>query len=196
MIYKQPKQQGGIFDEAEKLEALEGYKDPLQKLTGVIDFEIFRNKLEVLTEIKIRDEQKGGRPAYDVVLMFKALIIQHLYNLSDDETEIQIFDRLSFTRFLRLGLNDSVPDAKTIWVFRDQIGADGVKRLFKLLSKSLAAAGLIVNKGKIVDATIVEVPRQRNTRRENEQISHGKVPTEWKDNENKLRQKDTDARWV
>lgn len=196
MIYKQPKLQRGFFDEAEKLEALKSYKDPLQKLSEVIDFEIFRDELEVLTEIKIRDEKKGGRPAYDVVLMFKALVIQHLYNLSDDETEFQIFDRLSFVRFLGLGFNDKVPDAKTIWLFRDQIGADGIKRLFKSLNKSLDIAGLIVNKGKIVDATIVEVPRQRNTRQENEQISQGEVPKEWEDNDHKLRQKDTDARWV
>ena len=196
MIYKTPKHQRGFFDEAEKVEALESYKDPLQRITAVIDFEMFRNDLELLTEIKIRDEKKGGRPAYDVILMFKALLIQHLYNLSDDETEFQIFDRLSFTRFLGLGLNDDVPDAKTIWVFKEHIGADGIKRLFKLLNKALTGEGLIVNKGRIVDATIVEVPRQRNTREENEQLKQGEVPKEWEHNDHKLSQKDTDAQWV
>ncbi len=111
-----------MFDEAEKMEALSNYNDPLKKISSVIDFEIFRKELELLTEIKIRDEKKGGRPAYDVVLMFKVLIIQHLYNLSDDMTEFQIFDRLSFTRFLGLGLNDDVPDAKTIWLFKERLG--------------------------------------------------------------------------
>ena len=196
MIYKTPKHQKGIFDEAEKIDALNGYHDSLTKITSVIDFELFRDELEFLTAIKIRDEKKGGRPAYDVVLMLKVLIIQHLYNLSDDETEFQIFDRLSFTRFLGLGLNDDVPDAKTIWVFKERLGNDGVKRLFKRLNKALTEEGLIVRKGKMVDATIVEVPRQRNTRSENEQIKQGEVPKDWKDNTHKLSQKDTDAQWV
>ena len=194
MIYKNPKHQKGIFDEAEKLEALAGYRDPLERIGMVLNFELFRDELELLTAIKIRDEKKGGRPAYDVVLMLKVLIIQHLYNLSDDETEFQIFDRLSFTRFLGLGLNDDVPDAKTIWVFKDRLGNDGVKRLFKRLNKALTTEGLIVRKGKMVDATIVEVPRQRNNREENEQVKQGEVPKGW--NKHKLRQKDTDAGWV
>ena len=196
MIYKKHNQQKGIFDEAEKMEALNSYRDPLSKINSVIDFEIFRKELELLTQYKIRDPKKGGRPAYDVVLMMKVLIIQHLYNLSDDETEYQIFDRLSFTRFLGLGLNNDVPDAKTIWLFKNRLGDDGVKRLFKLMNKVLSTQKLILNKGKIVDATIVEVPRQRNNRRENQQLKDGEVPESWQDQPNKLRQKDTDAKWV
>jgi IS5 family transposase len=196
MIYKKDNQQKGIFDEAEKMESLNNYRDPLAKINSVIDFELFRKELEILTQYKIRDPKKGGRPAYDVVLMMKVLIIQHLYNLSDDETEFQIFDRLSFTRFLGLRLNADIPDAKTIWLFKNRLGADGVKRLFKLLTKVLSNEYLILNKGKIVDATIVEAPRQRNNREENQQLKEGQVPQSWKDKPNKLRQKDTDAKWL
>jgi len=196
MIYKTPKSQKGLFDQSEKLNELEKYRDPLQRISNVIDFELFRKELEFLTEVIIRDEQKGGRPAYDVVLMFKVLIIQHLYNLSDAETEFQIFDRVSFTRFLGLGLNDDVPDEKTIWLFKNRLKEDGIKRLFNLLNNELTNAGFILHKGKIVDATIVEVPRQRNTREENAQLKEGRIPEEWNTNENKLRQKDTDAQWV
>jgi transposase, IS5 family len=196
MIYKKKNTQKGIFDEAEKLESLAKYRDPLAKIKSVIDFELFRKELEMLTQYKIRDPKKGGRPAYDVVLMMKVLIIQHLYNLSDDETEFQIFDRMSFTRFLGLGLNDDVPDGKTIWLFKDRLGPDGVGRLFKLLNKVLSEKKLILNKGKIVDATIVEAPRQRNNREENQQLKEGKVPESWQENPHKLRQKDTDAKWV
>lgn len=196
MIYKKKNTQKGLFDEAQKMESLSNYRDPLAKINSVIDFEIFRKELEMLTQYMIRDAKKGGRPAYDVVLMMKVLVIQQLYNLSDDETEFQIFDRLSFTRFLGLGLNDDVPDAKTIWLFKSRLGADGVKRLFKLLTKALEKKSLILNKGKIVDATIVEVPRQRNTREENRQLKEGTVPEEWKEKPNKLRQKDTDAKWL
>ena len=119
-----------------------------------------------------------------------------MYNLSDDMTEFQIFDRLSFTRFLGLGLNDDVPDSKTIWVFKERLRKDGIKRLFKLLKEKLTEQKLILNKGKIVDATIVEVPRQRNTREENKKLKQGEIPEEWEENQNKLRQKDTDAKWV
>lgn len=196
MIYKQKNTQKGIFDEAEKMESLNNYRDPLSKINSVIDFELFRKELEILTQYKIRDPKKGGRPAYDVVLMMRVLIIQHLYNLSDDETEFQIFDRLSFIRFLGLGINDDIPDAKTIWSFKDRLGADGVKRLFKQLNKALEKQRLILNKGRIVDATIVEVPRQRNSREENREIKEGKVPQKWQDAPNKQRQKDTDAKWV
>jgi transposase, IS5 family len=196
MIYKKKNTQKGIFDEAEKMESLDSYRDPLSKISSVIDFELFREELEALAGFKIRDPKKGGRPAYDVVLMMKVLVIQHLYNLSDDETEFQVFDRLSFTRFLGLGFNDDVPDAKTIWLFKNRLGADGAKRLFELLNKALEKQRLILNKGIMVDATIVEVPRQRNSREENREIKEGKVPEKWQDNPNKLRQKDTDAKWV
>lgn len=196
MIYKKKNHHKGIFDEAEKMELLNNYGDPLSKISLVIDLEVFRKELEILTQYKIRDPKKGGRPAYDVVLMMKVLIIQQLYNLSDEETEFQIFDRLSFTHFLGLGLNDDIPDAKTIWLFKDRLGADGVQRLFKLLTKLLADKNLILNKGKIVDATIVEVPRQRNSREENQQLKEGEVPQSWQDKPNKLRQKDTDAKWL
>lgn len=196
MIYKKKNSQKGLFDEAEKMKSLNSYRDPLAKINSVINFEVFRKELEILTQYKIRDPKKGGRPAYDVVLMMKVLVIQHLYNLSDDETEFQIFDRLSFTRFLGLRMNDDIPDAKTIWLFKDRLGADGVRRLFKLLTKALEKQALILNKGKIVDATIVEVPRQRNSREENRQLKEGQVPESWQENPNKLRQKDIDAKWL
>jgi IS5 family transposase len=127
--------------------------------------------------------------------MFKILILQRYYNVSDDATEYAILDRLSFMRFLGLGINDPVPDAKTIWLFRDRLTAGGmIEKLFAHLDQLLDKDGIIVHKGKLVDASIVEVPVQRNSREENKQLKEGDVPQEWSDN--KLRQKDTDARWV
>ena len=125
--------------------------------------------------------------------MFKILILQRYYNISDDNTEYAILDRLSFMRFLGLGINDKVPDAKTIWLFRDRLSKAGlVEVLFKLLDRQLSRDGIIVNAGKMVDASFVEVPIQRNSRDENEKIKEGEIPEDWSDE--KLRQKDTDAR--
>jgi len=141
------------------------------------------------------EKSKGGRPAYDVVLMFKILILQRYYNVSDDAMEYAILDRLSFMRFLGLGINNPVPDSKTIWLFRDTLTKlNLVEQLFTALDKQLDKDGIIVHKGKIIDASVVEVPKQSNDRGEIDQLKEGTIPEDW--NENKIRQKDTDAQWT
>ena len=100
-------------------------------------------------------------------MMFKILVLQALYSLSDDQAEFQVQDRLSFMRFLGLGLGDSVPDAKTIWLFREHLVQEGaVDNLFARFDKHLAKAGYLAMGGQIVDATIVAAPKQRNTNAE------------------------------
>lgn len=184
----------GLFDEQIRLEKLSKKQDPLEKLSSFIDFAYFRKPLETALE-KNSDKSKGGRPAYDVVLMFKILILQRYYNVSDDAIEYAILDRLSFMRFLGLGINDAVPDSKTIWLFRDTLTKQKlVEQLFGVLDKQLDKDGIIVHKGKIVDASIIEVPKQRNSFKENKEIKEGTIPEEW--SENKTKQKDTDARWT
>ena len=184
----------GLFDEQIRLEKLSKKQDPLEKLSSYIDFEYFRKPLEEAL-IKDTDKSKGGRPAYDVVLMFKVLILQRYYNVSDDAIEYAILDRLSFMRFLSLGINNPVPDSKTIWLFRDTLTKlKLIEKLFSYLDKQLDKDGIIVHKGKIVDASIVEVPIQRNSREENKELKEGNIPEDW--SENKKRQKDTDAQWT
>ena len=141
-------------------------------------------------------KSNAGRKPFDVVLMLKILILQALYNLSDDEMEFQIMDRLSFMRFLGLSIGDRVPDAKTIWLFRSKLEQLGlVRELFAKFNSFLAEAGFVARKGQIVDATIVHVPVQRNTPEENAAIKAGNPPVE-KWGEAKRRQKDVDARWT
>jgi transposase, IS5 family len=184
----------GLFDEQIRLEKLSKKQDPLERLSSHIDFEYFRKPLEKFLK-KQTDKSKGGRPAYDCILMFKILILQRYYNVSDDAMEYAILDRLSFMRFLGLGINNPVPDAKTIWLFRDNLAGGGmIEKLFSYLDKQLDKDGIIVHKGKLVDASIVEVPIQRNSRDENKQLKEDHVPEDW--SENKLRQKDLDAQWV
>ncbi|MGI6652751.1 MAG: IS5 family transposase [Christensenellales bacterium] len=187
----------GLFDESNRLKKLSSLGDPLEKLNSVIDWRLFEGTLNKV----FAKEQKGvgGRPPYSYLLMFKVLILQRLFNISDDQAEYQINDRVSFMRFLGLSLGDRVPDAKTIWLFRDTlVKADVMEDLFKLFNLQLEQQGIIFHKGTIVDATFVEAPRQRNTQEENRLIKEGKTPEEWDkpENVNKVRQKDTDARWT
>jgi hypothetical protein len=147
-------------------------------------------------------EQKGmgGRPPFDRVLMFKILVLQRYYNLSDEQTEFQIKDRFSFMDFLGLSLGDKVPNEKTIWLFKENISKSGLsQKLFNIFTDTLEYNGIIAKEGSIVDASFVEVPRQRNTRDENSDIKQGAIPIEFakKDRNgkrSKLAQKDCDAR--
>jgi IS5 family transposase len=182
----------GLFDWENRYARIDKGGDPLVKLNKVIDWEAFRPLLMKVRE-KERKSNAGAKP-YDVVLMFKSLIIQSLYNLSDDELEYQILDRLTFMRFLGLCPGERVPDAKTIWLFREQLKEAGlVEDLFKNFDRYLQESGFAARKGQIVDASIVSVPKQRNTREENAEIKGGDKPQDW--HEPKRRQKDTDARW-
>jgi IS5 family transposase len=185
----------GLFDEQFRLDKISNQNDPLVKLQKHIDFEIFRKPLNDHFEAG-KDRSQGGRPSFDCLMMFKILILQRYYNLSDDNTEYAILDRLSFMRFLGLTISDTVPDAKTIWNYKNELAKSNlIEKLFSLLDKTLDKRGVILNKGKMVDASIVETPIQRNSREENEQVNKGNIPEEWKENPNKLRQKDVDAKW-
>lgn len=173
----------------ERLEKL-GYK--LGILQALIPWEIFRKRLERL----YKDSPRGGRPPYDCVMMLKILILQSLYNLSDDQTEYQITDSLSFQKFLEIAPEDSVPDAKTIWVFRERLKKEGIyDSLFREFNKYLEKQGYKARGGQMIDATFQEVPAQHNTKEENEKIKEtGTAPEEW--SEPKKAQKDIDARWT
>jgi IS5 family transposase len=193
---KQPRQPG-LFDVEERAAQLTEMGDPLVGLNARINWEAFRPDLNRVHE-KARKSRAGAKPI-DVVLMFKVLMLQQLHNLSDDRIEYQIRDRFSFMRFLGLQLEDRVPDAKTVWLFRDRLKAlNLVEVLFARFHEQLANQGYVARAGQMIDATFVEVPRQRNTREENAQLKAGEVPEAWDEQEAKAkrRQKDTDARWT
>ncbi|NKC11148.1 MAG: IS5 family transposase [Gammaproteobacteria bacterium] len=186
--------QCGFFDLDNRYQKLDE-RDPLTSLNRLVDWEHFRPTLTVVQE-KNR-KSRAGRTPYDVVLMFKVLVIQHLYNLSDDESEYQIKDRYSFCRFLGLTPEGKIPDAKTIGLFREQlVEHELMGTLFDDFDEQLNAQGYKARKGQIVDAGFVDVPKQRSSRGENEQIKAGEISQRFKDNPNVGRQKDTDARWA
>lgn len=187
--------QPGLFDMQNRLESLSQFGDPLEKLKEVVDFEVFRSDLE--RGLDFSDRSKGGRPPYDAVLIFKILLLQSLYSLSDEQAEFQIKDRLSFMRFLGLELCQSVPDAKTIWLYRERLNQKGIiEKLFESFDRALKERGYLAMGGQIVDATIISAPRQRMTKEEKETIKNGEIPEEWKAKPAKLAQKDRDARWI
>jgi IS5 family transposase len=185
--------QSGLFDVDERLAALSASGDPLERLIGVVDFELFRPVLDAV--LARSDRSRGGRPPYDAVLMFKVLVLQALYSLSDDAAEFQIRDRLSFMRFLGLGLADRVPDAKTIWLFREQlVRAGAMEKLFERFDAALHEGGYLAMGGQIIDATVVAAPRQKLTDDEKAVVRGGGTPPGW--SKAKRRQKDLDARWT
>jgi len=189
--------QKGLFDEADRLKRLSELGDSLEKLNVFINWEDFRSILN--KAFKKEPVAPGGRPPFDYIMMFKILILQKLYNISDDQTEFQINDRLSFQRFLGLELCDKVPDAKTIWHYREELKkANVLDTIFYRFVDQLENKNIITRSGSIVDASFVNVPRQRNTKEENKEIKEGEIPGEWQNPEkrNMLAQKDTDARWT
>jgi IS5 family transposase len=187
--------QPGFFDDEDRLAKLEKLGDPLPRLDSIVDWKTFRPLLKVIHQ-KQRKSNAGRKP-HDVTLMFKMLVLQALYNLSDDQTEFQVRDRLSFQRFPGLSPEDTVPDAKTLWLFREQPARHGlIDKLFQRFDEQLWASGLMPKGGQIVDASLVNVPKNRNTRDENKQIKEGNTPDGWDDKPNMKRQKDEDARWT
>jgi IS5 family transposase len=185
----------GFFDVDERLAELSAEGDDLERVKSLVDFEIFREALEAAAPRA--DHSKGGRPPFDHVLMFKVMILQAMHCLSDEHCEYLIKDRLSFMRFLGLGLADAVPDTNTIWTFREALKkANAVDALFERFDEALRAAGFLAMSGQIVDATMVAAPKQRNTDGERKAIREGHIPDGWKEKPARLAQKDRDAGWT
>jgi IS5 family transposase len=191
-----------------QLEKLRKMGDQLMAMKERINWELFREKIE--KAIRKADYSKGGRRPWDVVLMFKIVMLQQWYNLSDEGIEYQINDRLSFQRFLGLECGEKVPDGNTLWDFKEALANAGIEReLFDLFNEYLDEEGIIAHNGRIVDATFVTVEKRHTTKKDDNSLKEGDVPTdllnkcaerlekgEIKDETNVTSQMDTDARWT
>jgi IS5 family transposase len=187
--------QPGFWDLEERQSKLNQKKDLLVRLNEMIPWEKFRPLLELIHH-KPRKSNAGGKPM-DVIVMFKLLVLQQLYNISDEELEYQVNDRLSFMQFLGFGLANEVPDGTTVWLFRQQLTERGlIEPLFEQFDGYLIEQGYAAEGGQIVDASLIPVPKQHNSKDENEQIKQGELPQSWQDNAHKRSQKDSDARWT
>jgi len=185
----------GFFDVELRVQWLLTKGNPLNRLDAVVDWERFRPLLDAALVKPAKGP--GGRPPHDRLKMFKTLVVQRFYNLSDEQTEYQVSDRLSFQQFIGWTLADKAPDANTtrlpiggqVWDFREaSIQADVFEKLFDLFGRGLQERGLLAQPGKLVDASFVDVPRQRNTREENATIKSGATPTAWAEQPAKQRQ--------
>jgi len=200
MTYRKQDQGDDLFSAIEHQKKIGNRIVGILKLRDLIKWEAFRPVLEEVLGYDQRDSRKGGRPPFDPIFMFKVLVLQKYHGLSDLATEVQIKDRISFMSFLGLRLGDDVPDANTIWDFKQLLekdGRDGSRKLFNTFHSVLRGEGLIAREGSIVDASFVEAPRQRNSRKENQQIKEGKErPKGFERDSFRGRQKDCDARWT
>ena len=155
----------GLFWKEIREEKHETLKSSFFDLSRQIQWHLFEKILDQLLQRAEKDPKKGGRPPFETLIMFKILVLQHFYQLSDDAMEFQLYDRLSFRQFVGLGDADRIPDAKTIWLFRDQLSKkNAMKKVFKAFGEHLETLGLQAQGGQIVDASVQEVRKPRSKR--------------------------------
>jgi IS5 family transposase len=186
-----------FFDQTKRLDKITKMGDVLEQLSAIVNWNIFVPILD--KAIKREKSEKGGRPPMNNLLMFKILLIKRLYNLSFDQTEFQINDRISFMRFLGLDFGSVIPDAKTIWLYEDLLSKSEIgKELFDKFFEEILKHGYVTRAGSIVDASFIEAPKRKNTKEQREVLKNGEIPEEWNDPKTpqKLLQRDTDATWA
>ena len=183
-----------FFDKSTRLHQVQSMGDVLNQINSIMNWEIF---IPVLERIPMAEAKgPGGGPGFHPMFMFKVLVLQSLFGLSDEQTQYQILDRRSFHDFLDITEADTVPDQNTIREFREKLTrAQLHDELFAAYARRLEEKGFITRKGNIVDASFVEVPRQRNRREENQSIKNGELPDGWENDSKHLSHKYLDARW-
>lgn len=182
-----------LFAEEERGNRREKLGDPLIGLRKHVDFVALAAVIDLAAPRPSR--AKGGRPPCSTTLMIKILVLQQLYNLADDALEYQLLDRRSFLSFLDLTGSSTIPDAKTIWLFRDRLAQAGLgTQLFDQVQQQLLTHGYLARCGQIIDASLVQAPVQRNKREEAAIVKQSAMPIEWK--APKRAQKDVDAKWT
>ena len=168
---------------------IESLGDPLQIIARHIDFAHLAGLIDGL--FPRPEAAKGGRPPYPTEVMVRVLILKRLYNLSDEQVEYQLLDRMSFQRFCQLSHSSNVPDRNTVWQFQQRIGVDGASAIFQGVELQLQRHGYIARGGQAIDATLVSAPIQHFTKEDKAQLEQGQIPQDW--SEAKRRQKDLDA---
>lgn len=193
--------QFGFLDVDDKYKKLTKLGDPLAKIDALFDFSIFKKDLEKTSDEierqRLSNPKGAGRKPLERMRMLKIVFLKKFFNLSHAQTEFQITDRHSFQRFIGLDPNQDAPDYSSVWRFEERLSENGLlQSLFERFDAFLTSKGFEAQEGTIVDATIVEVPRQRNTRDENKQIKQGEIPESFMEKQSILSQKDVDARWT
>lgn len=181
-----------LFADEHHRKKIDTLGDPLTEIELHIDFVALAAEVDRVAPRPV--SAQGGRPPYPTETMVRILVLKRLYNLSDEQMEYQLLDRMSYKRFCGLASATNIPDRTTVWTFENRIGEAGAKVLFDGVSTQLLKRGFIARGGQIIDATLVPAPKQRNNRDENKLIKDGAMPADWKPA--KRRQKDVDATWT
>ena len=182
-----------LFAAQEREAKLTKLGDALQVLERHFDFAALASAVDEAAPRPGRE--RGGRPPFPTEVMVRILLIQQLFNLSDEQMEFQLLDRLSFQRFAGLRDSSQIPDRTTIWTFKERlIKAGASESVFEAVNRQLARHGYIARGGQMVDASIVQAPKQSLNKEEKAIVAENAMPADW--SPAKRRQKDTDARWT
>lgn len=182
-----------LFAAQEREAKLSKLGDALEVMERHVDFAALAAEVDQAAPRPGRE--RGGRPPFPTEVMVRILLIQQLFNLSDEQMEFQLLDRLSFQRFAGLRHSSQIPDRTTIWTFKERlIKAGASESVFEAVNRQLAKHGYIARGGQMIDASIVQAPRQSLSKEEKELVGEGAMPITWKPAQR--RQKDTDARWT
>lgn len=183
-----------LFVQDQRQSKLGGFIANLAAMDELIDFAAIAAQVEAACPRP--DRSKGGRPPYPTEVMVRLLFIQSLYNLSDEDCEYQVLDRMSFQHFCRLDGALHIPDARTLWSFKQRLvqGGLGGRAIFDEVSQQLQRHGYIPRGGQIVDASIVQAPITQANKDEREALNDGRAPEGW--STKRLQHTDRDARWT
>lgn len=181
-----------LFADQQHKQALDKLGDPLTEIETCIDFAALAAEVDRIAPRP--SSPQGGRPPFPTETMVRILVLKRLYNLSDEQMEYQLLDRMSYKRFCGLAQATNIPDRTTVWVFENRIGEAGAKAIFDGVSAQLLKKGFIARGGQIVDATLVPAPKQHFTKGDKEQLKEDAMPADW--SPAKRRQKDLDATWT
>ena len=183
-----------LFIQEHRQAKLGSYVAKLATMDELIDFSSIAAAVDAAAPRA--DRARGGRPPYATEIMVRLVFLQSLYNLSDEDCEHQVLDRMSFQRFCRVDGLLNIPDARTLWTFKQRLAKDGLggRAIFDSVSQQLQQHGFIPRGGQIVDASIVQAPITQANTQEREALNQGQAPQGW--SAKKLRHTDRDARWT
>ena len=186
---------GHLFVDERRQQKLVQFTGVLTKLEALVDWPGLAAAVNQKTG-REAPQPKGGRPPYPTQALLKIVVLQQLYgNLSDEQMEYALLDRASWQRFTGLADHRDLPDARTIWAFKEQLAkGGGATALFEVVGQQLAQAGLQAQGGQIIDATIVTVPKAHLDKEEKEIVKSGETPAHWSTKQ--AAHIDTDARWT
>lgn len=173
-------------------EKIDDLGDPLQRIERHIDFVALAQRVDQVAPRPV--SLQGGRPAFPTETMVRILLLKRLYNLSDEQMEFQLLDRMSYQRFCGLTHAANIPDRTTIWEFENRIGVAGATALFDGMTSQLLQAGYLARGGQIIDATLVPAPKQHFNKEEKTLLAQDATPADWSPAQR--RQKDCDASWT